>query len=143
MATQPRAKSKFPSPTKKLHKVLICGDRNYTRVYVKAVRKVIHALTKIHGTKNLLIIEGGAPGVDSIVKVIAHKSNVHVAEIEALWDTRHKSAGGQRNEMMAALWPDEVIGIHSDLASSRGTKGMLDLAKRLGIPNTLIEPEAE
>lgn len=134
----PRAKSKFPSPTKQLHKVLICGDRNWTKEYARAVTKEIFALTRKHGTKNLLIIEGGAPGVDSLVKLAAQKANVHVAEVEALWSTRGNSAGPQRNEMMAALWPDEVIGIHSDISKSVGTKKMLKLAENLGIPNRLV-----
>lgn len=133
-----KKKSRFPSPLNHLHIVLFTGDRNWMKEYAPVVRREIFALTKKHGTKNLLIIEGGAPGIDSMVKLCAHKANVHVAEVEALWETRHRSAGGQRNVIMAALKPDEVIGIHRDITQSRGTADMLRIAKNLGIPHKLV-----
>lgn len=137
--TKKRQRSRFPSPTKLLYKIVISGDRNWYEEYVPIVRRVIFGLSEKYGTKNLLIIEGGAPGIDSMVKHIAEKSNIHVAEICALWDTRHRSAGGQRNEIMAALKPDEVICIHRDISASSGTANMFKLAKRLEIPTRLID----
>lgn len=117
-----------------MYKVLICGDRNWKVSYAKVIRRVIDELVAEHGTKNLLIIEGGAPGVDSLVKLAAHKANIHVAEIEALWNVRGHSAGPQRNKVMAALDPNEIIGIHDSIKESVGTAGMLKIAKRRGIP---------
>jgi hypothetical protein len=76
--------------------------------------------------------------VDSIAKLVAKNLNVHVAEIEALWDTRGKSAGPQRNMMMAALGPSEVIAVHNDFENSRGTRHMVTLSKKLGIPVRLL-----
>lgn len=128
------------SKVTKLYKVVICGDRNWKMAYAHAVRRVVKDLAEEHGKVNLLLIEGGAPGVDSLVKAAGHKVGVHVAEISALWSARGLSAGPQRNKMMAALEPDEVIGIHDNFEMSVGTKGMLDLAESLGIPWWLVEP---
>lgn len=121
-----------------MHKALICGDRNYRSEYALVIKRVVRRLVKKHGTKNLLLIEGGAPGVDSMVKVAGHLANVHVAEVDALWKTRHNSAGPQRNTIMAKLEPDEVIGIHVNFDESTGTVDMLEKAEKLGIPTTRI-----
>jgi hypothetical protein len=124
-----------------MYKVLICGDRNYRSEYPRIVKRVVRGLVKKHGTNDLLLIEGGAPGVDSLVKIAGHQNNVHVAEIDALWKTRHNGAGPQRNKVMAQLEPDEVIGIHVNFDESVGTVDMLKKAEKLGIPTTRIRPK--
>jgi hypothetical protein len=121
-----------------IYKVLICGDREWKPVYARIIRREVRELARKHGTGKLLIIEGGAPGVDSLVKTASRKLNIHVAEIDALWDTRGNGAGMQRNKIMAALRPDEVIGIHESIGESKGTAGMLEIAKALGIPSRLV-----
>lgn len=121
-----------------IYKVLICGDREWHKEYVYILNREIKSLVQEHGTTKLLIIEGGAPSVDSLAKIAAHKQNVHVAEIDALWKTRGGAAGPQRNKIMAALDPDEVIGIHRQIAQSVGTARMLEIAASLGIPYRLV-----
>lgn len=123
----------------KVHKVLFTGDRNWKTEYVVAAYREIAALIEEHGVDHLLLIEGGAPGVDSIVKLCAHRKNVHVAEVEALWDKRGRSAGPQRNKVMIWLEPDEVIGIHSNITKSKGTKDMIEIAKDNGIPYKVVK----
>lgn len=119
-------------------KVLICGDRTWKPSYARIVSREVKKLAQKYGVKDLLMIEGGAPGVDTLVGLACEKQNVHCAEIKALWKTRGKSAGPQRNEIMAALEPNEVIGIHDDIDSSSGTANMLKLADSLGIKTRLI-----
>jgi beta-phosphoglucomutase-like phosphatase (HAD superfamily) len=63
----------------------------------------------------------------------AQERSVHVAEIKALWSTRRKGAGPQRNAAMLALEPDEVIAFHEDIAASRGTADMVRRARKAGI----------
>jgi hypothetical protein len=116
----------------KLHKVIICGDREWHENYVAAVRRVVRQLKRQHG-RRLVIIEGGAPSVDTLAKEIGIRENVHVAEVEALWATRHGSAGPQRNDVMLGLGPHEVIGLHRNWRKSRGTKDMCDKAERAGV----------
>ena len=116
----------------KIFKVLICGDRNWHEDYVPAIRRVVRELKRRHG-RHLVIIEGGAPGVDSLAKEIAQKEDVHVCEVEALWKTRRKGAGPQRNDVMLALEPNKVVGIHRNWGSSKGTRDMCDKAENSGI----------
>jgi hypothetical protein len=107
-------------------------------MYASIVVREIRRLVKKHGTTKLVIIAGGAPGIDSLAKATAHKQNVHVAEVEALWEIRGKGAGPQRNLVMALLEPDEVIAIHSDIKKSKGTARMLKIAKSLNIPSRVV-----
>lgn len=120
-----------------LHKVLIFGSRKWTRD--GPIRHELLKLRKTHDN-NLLIIEGGAPGADRASKRIGHELNIHVAEIDALWKTRHRSAGPQRNQIMAALEPDEGIGFHEDFENSSGTKDMAKKLDRLGVPYKIKAP---
>ena len=122
----------------KLHKVLICGEREYRAGYTQIVKREIRRRVTAHGRDNLLVIEGGAPGVDTLAKLAAKKQGVHVAEVEALWDIFHKGAGPKRNKVMAALEPHEVLAIHFTIEQSVGTALMLDIAESLGIPNRLL-----
>lgn len=123
---------------REIYIVLVTGDRNYKKAYVRMIKREMRKLVNEHGTTKLLVIEGGAPGVDTLTKKICESMNVHVAEVNALWDTRHASAGPQRNKIMAQLWPDEVIGFHVDISESVGTADMLAKVKKMGIPNRLV-----
>lgn len=124
--------------TPKLRKFLICGDREWSRAYEDAVRAQVLRLREKHGPTKLLIIAGGAPGVDTLVSEICYDENVHCAVVRALWDTRKNGAGPQRNEIMKLMAPEEVIGIHHDFDDSRGTKDMLDRAEKAGIKTRRI-----
>jgi YspA, cpYpsA-related SLOG family len=115
---------------------LICGDRNWGDSV--PITREIKRLIKEHGTQKLLILEGGAPGADTLAKIVAHDLNVHVAEVSALWPTRHRAAGPSRNEMMLAIEPDEVIAYHPDIKKSRGTKHMVNIARKAGIPTKVV-----
>jgi hypothetical protein len=123
----------------KLYKVVISGDRTRKREYVLIVQREIKALREKQTSDSLLIIAGGEKGVDEYVELVCKRLNVHCAVVKALWDTRGRPAGPQRNKVMAALEPHEVIGIHDDISISKGTKGMLKLAEDLGIPYRLVE----
>jgi NAD(P)H-hydrate repair Nnr-like enzyme with NAD(P)H-hydrate dehydratase domain len=85
---------------------------------------VLDMLVHKYTRGRLLIIEGKAPGADSIAGELAKAKGVHVAEVEALWDFLHKSAGPQRNEAMAcALNPHFGFAFHENIENSSGTAG--------------------
>lgn len=123
-----------------IYKVLMFGDRDWTRA--GSVRRQImlyREWCRKHGYE-LVIIEGGAPGADQLVGYWARIYDVHVAEVKALWDTRHKAAGPQRNAVMAALRPDEAVCFHADLdGSSRGSKSMAKILDNLKISYKVIK----
>lgn len=115
-----------------MYKVLICGDRSWDDY--ETIENAILDLITTHGRSHILVIEGGAPGADQMAGMIAHNLSIHVAEVKALWSTRHRGAGPQRNQAMLELDPDEVIAFHNDIRNSRGTKDMINRAKKAGIP---------
>lgn len=75
--------------TDPIYKVLIFGGRNWSEF--APIRREVKKLVRKYGTRRLLIIEGGAPGADKMSKIVAHENDVHVAEVNALWDTDRKS----------------------------------------------------
>jgi hypothetical protein len=85
-----------------------------------------------------LVIEGGARGLDAIVRTEARKLGIHVATVPALW-SYYKGAGAKggnpagylRNEAMAKLKPDFLLAY--PLGASPGTRSMMAIAERDGI----------
>lgn len=122
-----------------LYKVLMFGDRDWTNA--AAIRREIQKLVLKHGTQHLLIIEGECPygGADLLARIEAERANVHVARIHALWETRYRSAGPQRNTIMRLLEPDEGIGFHAHIEKSRGTKNMARQLERADIPYRIVK----
>lgn len=74
-----------------------------------------------------LVIEGGAPGLDKIVREEAPKLGLHVATVRALWDHLGRGAGYRRNEAMAMLEPAELFAY--PLGDSPGTRHMIRTAE--------------
>lgn len=115
------------------HRVLICGDRNWTNTTL--VTTVIHALELEYGGRdNFCIIEGGATGADSIAGMVAQREGICVLECRPAWDVYGKRAGILRNQWML-LWgqPDLVVAFHNNIAQSKGTKDMVTRARAAGI----------
>lgn len=79
-----------------------------------------------------LVIEGGARGLDSIVRDEAQRRGLHVATVPALWDLFGKAAGHRRNAAMLRLRPDVVYAF--PLPHGKGTQMMIRLAQEAGVP---------
>jgi DNA-binding CsgD family transcriptional regulator len=118
-----------------IYKVLICGARDYGNA--ARMRQEIRRLKKkaVRLNRELVIIEGEAPGADQLSRIIGQQEDVHIAAVAALWNTRHRGAGPQRNSIMLALEPDEVLGFHEDITKSKETADMLKQARKAGVPN--------
>lgn len=111
-----------------IYKVLMCGDRNWWDQ--GPILRELEWLVEVHGKNELLIIHGGAPGADTLAGILASTMSVHVARVDALWATRYKSAGPQRNATMLALEPHKVIAFHEDISKSKGTADMVKRARK-------------
>jgi hypothetical protein len=74
-----------------------------------------------------LVIEGGARGLDAIVREEAPKRGLHVATVRALWGFFDKPAGYRRNEAMLMLQPEELFAY--PLGDSPGTRHMIRAAE--------------
>lgn len=84
---------------------------------------------------NLEIVSGTARGADRLGERYAKENNIPIKRFPADWDKYGKSAGYIRNEQMAkygtmlvAFWDGE----------SRGTKHMIDLAKKYHLPIEIV-----
>lgn len=76
------------------------------------------------------VIEGGAPGADTLAREWALANNILVEEYKAEWGKYGKAAGPIRNKrMLDEGKPDVVVGFtNKDLSESRGTANMIKQA---------------
>jgi hypothetical protein len=106
-------------------KILICGDRNWSdKHFIKDKMKDIDSST--------IIIEGGCKGVDKLSAEVAKEMGLTIKEYPADW-TLGKKAGPIRNRKMLEEKPDEVWAFHNNIEKSKGTKDMINAAKKKNI----------
>jgi hypothetical protein len=119
--------------------ILMCGDRNWTD------RKKIRQQLLKH--KPDIIIQGEARGADSIAREEAKKLGIEHIDCPADWTRYGRAAGPIRNkEMLARLLDFSYDGhyiliqaFHSDLSQSKGTKDMVTIGTRAGVPVEIIK----
>lgn len=108
-------------------KVLICGSRNYRNA--EAILKRMKDLPD-----DVLIIQGGAKGADSLAKMYAKDLGYDVVTFEAEWNVYGKAAGNIRNtHMLDKGQPTLVIAFVADPTHSPGTANMVLQALCAGI----------
>lgn len=119
-------------------KLLVCGDRKWRDG--KLIGQCIDVLGyQLH---QIVIIEGGAPGADTLARQHAIKRGIMVIEVKAEWAKYGKAAGPIRNQKMLDDYkPDLVMAFHDNIGASTGTAGMIELAKEAGVPVRLITHE--
>ncbi len=108
-------------------RILICGDRNWSD------RKVIEQVI-ISFPPETIIIHGGCRGADLIAACWAKVYGLDVIEFPADWKKHGKAAGPIRNQQMLDEGkPEEVWAFHPDISKSKGTKDMVNRARKAGI----------
>ena len=111
-------------------RVLICGDRYWQDK--ASIRKVIDSLPP-----GATVIHGAAPGADSIAWDCAVERRLTVLTFPAQWSEYGKAAGRIRNQQMLDEGrPDRVVWFHPNLSQSRGTRDMLERARKANIPTS-------
>ena len=115
------------TPTKR---VVIAGCRDYNN-YDEAKNYIDFCLSNIRKENNIVIVSGCASGADVIGERYAKENGFEVEKYPADWKTYGRSAGPKRNKQMAEV-SDYVI-CFWDL-KSRGTKSMIDYAKKYNKP---------
>jgi hypothetical protein len=109
-------------------RVLICGDRHW-----KDGHAVKRELLKLEGVR--CVIEGEASGADIFGRVAAESLGIQVKPFPALWNLYGKAAGHVRNrQMLVEGKPDLVLAFHSNIEKSKGTKNMVEQARKAGVP---------
>lgn len=112
-------------------RVLVCGDRNW-----KDQSTIFEKLNDIHKHHTITtIICGGCTGADFIAEKWAESVGVNeILIFPANWKTYGRSAGPIRNKRMIVEGiPDLVVAFHSDIENSKGTKNMVEQAKKSNI----------
>lgn len=119
-------------------RVLVCGSRDYTRG--KVIWTILDGFA--HNNHNLVIIEGDAKGADKLAGAWADDAGPYVSHecYPANWDKYGKGAGPIRNkQMLDEGKPDLVLAFSDDIENSKGTRNMLDQAKKADVPAFLIQ----
>lgn len=110
-------------------RVLICGDRGWTDYsLILSVLSAIHTATPVE-----VVIEGEANGADKLGRRAAEQLGIPVLPFPADWKQFGRAAGPIRNRQQHREGkPTLVLAFHSDLANSKGTKDMVEVARAAG-----------
>lgn len=112
--------------------ILLCGDRNWTDE--KLIRTVLNDWLR---PKHDTVIHGDARGADKLGAWVARQSGVppnRIIAYRADWKKYGKAAGPIRNQRMLKEGnPDLVLAFHHDIEHSKGTKHMIDIARKAGV----------
>ena len=103
--------------------VIIAGSRTCKKY------SIVKEAMKLSGFKPTLIISGTATGADRLGERWAIDNNVPIERCPADW-SQGKGAGYRRNEEMAAK-ADALVCCWD--GKSKGSKHMIDIAKRAGL----------
>jgi hypothetical protein len=87
----------------------------------------------------LVVVHGGAPGVDQSFKVAGRELGLTVEPHLADWKGLDNVAGPMRIQEMVEAGADLCIALHRTLQTSKGTKDCIRQALAAGIPVYLIE----
>lgn len=122
-------------------RIIIAGSRNFNN-YAVLKHNVINILLILSPAQepNVEIVSGTARGADQLGERFAKEYEYNVKKFPAQWDLYGKFAGYRRNEQMA-LYAKEDWGILIAFwdGISKGTKHMINLAKKHGLRVFVIE----
>tara|TARA_B100000949_G_C14020656_1_gene341131 strand:+ start:298 stop:645 length:348 start_codon:yes stop_codon:yes gene_type:complete len=105
-------------------KILVCGSREWTDK-----NKIKKELSKY--SKEDVLIHGGCRGADKLAGEVGKELGMKIEVYYADWKTHGKKAGPLRNQQMLDEGkPDKVYAFHEDIDSSKGTKDMVNRAKK-------------
>jgi hypothetical protein len=111
-------------------RILVTGDRKWSDYNM--IKEQLERVFK--SNPDMVVIQGGAKGADALAAVAGQVIGVRVLTWPADWKSYGRAAGPIRNQkMLDEGKPDVVFAFHDDINASRGTKDMLDRAKKAGI----------
>ena len=131
--------------------VIVCGDRHGRfSDWLPLMRRELNAF---RDGEHCLVLHGDQHGVDKIASYLCRSDPDHFAESrfpisKEMWRRNGRSSGPVRNEFMAIVLKSyqyagadvKVFGFHANYKEkSRGTRNMLTIAKKVGLPYELFE----
>ena len=116
--------------------ILCCGSRYWDNI--KKIEKEFDRLEN-EGHRIQLIIEGEADGADKLSRAVAEKRGIPVCGFFANWAFYGRAAGPIRNgNQIKFIKPNVALAFHSNIHESKGTKNMVEQAKRKGIKVRIV-----
>ena len=113
-----------------MRKFIVCGDRGWIDAdRVDAALDKVLAYELCLSPEQLLLILGGAKGVDELARQWACKNEVAHIVVPARWRAFGKEAGPLRNARMLRLCPEAVIAF----PGGAGTAHMRRIAREAGV----------
>ena len=116
-------------------RLVVCGCRDFTDYRLLYHELDSYIKNNIPTNQAVIIVNGGASGADNLSEKYARAHELKVEIHPALWDKFGKAAGPIRNKEMAKV-ADGVIAFWD--GESEGTKNMIDCAKALNIPCSVV-----
>ena len=113
-----------------IKRVVVAGCRDYDN-YDEAKKYIDYCLSEIRKENEIIIISGCASGADLLGERYAEENGLNVEKYPADWKKYGRSAGPRRNRQMAEIC-DFAICFWD--RKSKGTKSMIDYAKRFNKP---------
>lgn len=107
-------------------RTIIAGSRSEFPI----PREYLDAALAVCGWRPTVVISGTARGADALGELWAAQNGIPIERFPADWNTHGRSAGYRRNAEMASN-ADALIALWD--GTSKGTKGMIDLAKKRGL----------
>jgi hypothetical protein len=117
-------------------RILVTGDRHWP--CTELAERIVDRLINRYGY-DLVIIHGGAPGVDNAFAEACRKLAITAEPHLADWKGLGNVAGPARSREMIQSGVDLCIALHRTLETSKGTKDCVRQALAAGIPVYLID----
>lgn len=125
-----------------MYRVIVTGQRDW---YCPLLAESIIAglVAKHDDSEVVVIIEGGADGVDRAFREMTDRYPVGHETFNAQWKLHGKAAGPRRNAEMIAAGADLCIAVHKNILESKGTKDCVIQAHAAGIPCWLVQADGK
>ena len=117
-------------------KVIVAGGRDFNDY--ELLKETLDSFQQEYGNITE-VVSGGARGSDKLGEQYAHENNITIKQFVPDWEGLGKKAGHVRNRhmgsytkehngMLVAFWDKQ----------SKGTKGMIDYATKIGLKNVVV-----
>lgn len=120
-----------------MHKILMCGDRNWTDETFILDSLMSYLIERPIGEVTL-VIHGNARGADQISGRCASTMGLAVVAFPANWNQYGRAAGPIRNRQMLEQHPNIVLAFHDNIEESKGTKDMVSQARLAGVETRVL-----
>jgi hypothetical protein len=112
--------------------ILFTGSRDFRNI------DVVVGVMMQYDPKTTTVVHGGAPGLDTMVDIIAKELGFTIIRYDADWKDGKRAGLYRNSQMLYETKPDKVIGFRSKL-NSRGTNDMLMKAGMAGVDHEIYD----